>query len=138
SSAMDSQAHESFSISPGFYKKGEAKPRLARVPDRWVRSVEAMKNSGAPWQLVTTFNEWGEGTAVESAKQWASYTTMGGYLDVLHRILVGRGAPPPPTTTTPTTGPRTTTTRPQPTTTTIGGTPGNIRHIVVITEENRT
>ena len=26
-----------------------------------------MVASNAPWQLVTTFNEWGEGTAVESA-----------------------------------------------------------------------
>ena len=26
--------------------------------------------SHARWQLVTTFNEWGEGTAVEGAKQW--------------------------------------------------------------------
>ena len=39
SSATDSQAQESFSISPGFYKKGEASPRLARDPARWAQNV---------------------------------------------------------------------------------------------------
>jgi hypothetical protein len=45
-----------------------------------------MVNSGAPWQLVTTFNEWGEGTAVESAQEWASASGYGTYLDTLHAI----------------------------------------------------
>ena len=40
--------------------------------------------SGAPFQLVTTFNEWGEGTAVESAQEWASSSGYGAYLDALH------------------------------------------------------
>jgi hypothetical protein len=44
-----------------------------------------MVASGAPWQLVTTFNEWGEGTAVESAEEWASSSGYGDYLDALHR-----------------------------------------------------
>jgi len=43
-----------------------------------------MNASGAPFQLVTTFNEWGEGTAVESATEWASASGYGAYLDVLH------------------------------------------------------
>jgi hypothetical protein len=133
--ATDSQSQNSFSISPGFYKKGEASPRLTRDPARWAQDVQAMKDSRAPWQLVTTFNEWGEGTSVESAKQWASYSGRGTYLDVLHNILVG-GTPPPTTTTTsrPTT---TTTTRPT-TTTTTGGVPGTVKHVVVVMEENRT
>lgn len=132
--ATDSQPQNSFSISPGFYKKGEASPRLARDPARWAQNVRSMVASRAPWQLVTTFNEWGEGTSVESAKQWASSTGRGTYLDVLHQILVGGG--PPPTTTTTTSHP-TTTTRPT-TTTTTGGPPGKVKHVVVVTEENRT
>jgi hypothetical protein len=40
--------------------------------------------SGAPFQLVTTFNEWGEGTAVESAREWSSASGYGTYLDILH------------------------------------------------------
>jgi hypothetical protein len=40
--------------------------------------------SGAHWHLVTSFNEWGEGTAVESATQWPSPSGHGVYLDALN------------------------------------------------------
>jgi hypothetical protein len=33
---------------------------------------------------VTTFNEWGEGTAVEPAREWRSKSGFGKYLDALH------------------------------------------------------
>jgi len=68
----------SFTISPGFWKVGTPTPRLVRDPSRWTTDVRAMAASGAPWQLVTTFNEWGEGTAIESSSDWN--TT---YLDIL-------------------------------------------------------
>jgi Glycosyl hydrolase family 99 len=130
--ATDSQLQNSFSISPGFYKKGEALPRLARDLTRWEQNVRSMVASQAPWQLVTTFNEWGEGTSVESATQWSSYSGQGSYLDVLHDVLVGGGQPP---TTTTTSSPTTTV---APTTTTATGSPGNVKHVVVVMEENRT
>jgi hypothetical protein len=38
------------------------------------------------WRLVTTFNEWGEGTAVEASTSWGT-----AYLDAL-----ANAAPPPP------------------------------------------
>jgi hypothetical protein len=81
--AADSQPGYSYSISPGFWKKGDS-VRLARDPVRWRQNVAAMRASGAPWQLVTTFNEWGEGTSVESATQWATSSGAGLYLDALH------------------------------------------------------
>ena len=38
-----------------------------------------------PWQLITTFNEWQEGTAVEDADTWHSTLTgESQYLDTLH------------------------------------------------------
>ena len=43
-----------------------------------------MIRSRARWQLVTTFNEWPEGTAVESAREWATPSGKGAYLDALH------------------------------------------------------
>ena len=43
-----------------------------------------MVASGKQWQLVTTFNEWGEGTAVEGATEWESPSGFGAYLDALH------------------------------------------------------
>jgi hypothetical protein len=42
-----------------------------------------MVASGEPWQLVTTFNEWGENSATESAAEWASPSGYGQYLDAL-------------------------------------------------------
>ena len=83
-SEVDSQGTHSYTISPGFYKFSEGSPRLARDPARWVNDVRAMNCSSAAFKLVTTFNEWGEGTAVESATQWASGSGQGTYLDALH------------------------------------------------------
>jgi len=43
-----------------------------------------MVTSGQSWQLITSFNEWGEGTSVEGATQWATPSGQGAYLDALH------------------------------------------------------
>ncbi|MEP6753145.1 MAG: hypothetical protein ABI959_10410 [Candidatus Dormiibacterota bacterium] len=84
--AADSQPGFSFTISPAFWKATERAPRLARDPSRWAKSVAAMVASKAPWQLVTTFNEWGEGTSIESAVEWQSASGYGSYVDVLHDV----------------------------------------------------
>jgi Glycosyl hydrolase family 99 len=89
--ASDSQPGYSFSLSPGFWKKGDA-VRLGRNPATFASNAQRMLASHAPWQLVTTFNEWGEGTAVESAWQWASASGYGTYLDILH-TLTNHSAP---------------------------------------------
>ncbi len=73
-----------FTISPGFWRADEAAPRLARDPAAWKQNVRDMVASSQPWHLITTFNEWGEGTAVESATDWASTSGFGVYLDALH------------------------------------------------------
>ncbi|MHB8669732.1 MAG: glycoside hydrolase family 71/99 protein [Acidimicrobiales bacterium] len=74
----------STTISPGFFHVLEPKPRLDRDLGSWQSAVRYMTASGDPFQLVTTFNEWGEGTSVESATLWASASGFGSYLDVLH------------------------------------------------------
>ncbi len=81
--AEDHQGSLSFTISPGFWKVGES-PRLTRDLTRWAQNVKDMIASGSRWQLVTTFSEWGEGTAVEPATEWASTSGYGQYLDALH------------------------------------------------------
>ncbi len=91
--ASDHQSGYSFAVSPGFWKKGDV-VRLARNLSTWNTNVSSMVASGEPWQLVTTFNEWGEGTIVESAVEWASASGYGQYLDVLHNN--GNGVPPTP------------------------------------------
>jgi hypothetical protein len=142
--ATDSQAGYSYAISPGFYKYGETSPRLARDPARWATNVQSMIASKAPWQLITTLNEWGEGTSVESAQQWATASGYGTYIDILHQYLVGSATTTTtPTTTTPTTTTPTTT---APTTTTAAstgvcnnaGTPTAHQKVVVFAFENRT
>ncbi len=100
--AEDAKTGYSFSISPGFWKANERKPRLVRSISRWRRQVRDMVSSRAPWQLITSFNEWGEGTAVESAKEWTTHTGFGAYLDVLHRTPT-RVPPTPPPPTVPST-----------------------------------
>ena len=81
--ADDHQAGYSYTISPGFWLTTST-VRLPRDLARWQQSVRNMVASREPWQLVTTFNEWGEGTAVESATEWSSASGYGAYLDVLH------------------------------------------------------
>ena len=81
--AEDHQAGRCFAISPGFWLATGA-VRLARDLARWQQEVRDMVASREPWQLVTTFNEWGEGTAVETATEWPSASGFGAYLDALH------------------------------------------------------
>jgi hypothetical protein len=80
------QHHKGYSyvISPGFWRADESTPRLVRDPDMFYQNVREMVASGEPWQLVTTYNEWGEGTAIERCYDWQSDTEYGKYLDALH------------------------------------------------------
>lgn len=89
--AEDHQSSLSYTISPGFWLMGNT-IRLGRDITRWNQNVQNMVNSGAQWQLITTFNEWGEGTAVEPAGEWASPSGYGQYLDALHNNG-GAGSP---------------------------------------------
>ena len=76
---------DSFAIAPGFWKADDPAPRNPRVGRiRFCEQVALMNESGQKWQLVISFNEWGEGTAVESAVEWQSASGYGDYLDCLH------------------------------------------------------
>jgi acid phosphatase len=91
----------SFNISPGFWKYDEATPRLVRDPARWATNVAHLKASNAAWKLVTSWNEWGEGTSVEPSPSWQSGSGWGTYVDELHRQLVEWVTPSPsPSTST--------------------------------------
>jgi len=74
----------SFTVSPGFWKAGTTygtAPFLARDRIRWQGNVAAMNASGAKWQMVTTYNEWGEGTAIESSSGCLATVLSGTYCD---------------------------------------------------------
>ena len=85
--ALASQPGFSTTISPGFWRADMAAPMLPRVGKQvWRQNVAKMVNSKDDWQLITSFNEWGEGTSVESAREWDSSSGYGFYLDALHDI----------------------------------------------------
>ena len=66
-------------------------------PTVGIRMSKLWWPSGAPWQLIATFNEWGEGTSIESAKEWETSPGYGARTDALHSN--GNSAPPPPSPT---------------------------------------
>lgn len=75
-----------YSISPGFHFAVEDRPKRRRHLRTWDRAVRRMAASQAQFHFVISFNEWGEGTAIESATQWRSPSGYGRYLDVLRRV----------------------------------------------------
>jgi calcineurin-like phosphoesterase family protein len=105
--ATDNQSAYSFAISPGYDKQGETqqcavgvpcstlgnancttagstcRPYLRRDLHRFEQNVCTMNSKTTyAFHLVTSFNEWGEGHAVESAAEWTD-GTQGRYLNVL-------------------------------------------------------
>ena len=80
-------APDSYMISPGFEEMQEPQSRLSRDLERWRQNVADMVASQARWQLVISFNEWPEGTSVESAREWATPSGYGAYLDALHELI---------------------------------------------------
>jgi hypothetical protein len=77
----------SFVISPGFRRASSSGAPEGKFLSRnlpvWRQQVRGLIASTAKWKLVTTFNEWGEGTAVEPARQWPSPSGNGYFLEVL-------------------------------------------------------
>ena len=75
----------SSSISPGFWRADMEEHILPRVSEeQFCANVKQMVSNGDPWQLITTFNEAGEGTNIEASPHWSSDTIYGFYLDCLH------------------------------------------------------
>ncbi len=87
----DPQGKYSYTISPGYWRAGDA-TRLPRDLTRWYDSIRKMVASSAALQLISTFNNWGDGTAIESAQEWQTASGYGAFLDALH--VDGQGTPP--------------------------------------------
>lgn len=78
-------------VSPGFWFWSDASPQLARDITRFKADLVAMKASGVLWQLITSFNEYGEGTVIEPStgtgvgtSSWPASTS---YLDAVHDVF---------------------------------------------------
>jgi len=75
----------SYVIAPGFWRADENEPASPRFSkEEWYSMVQNMVKSNEPFQLIISFNEWGEGTAIESAEEWSSSSGHGYYIDALH------------------------------------------------------
>jgi len=74
-------------ISPGFKHADPNKGTfLERASEElWTDLAKEMVGSEVDWQLITSYNEWGEGTSVESALDWQTESGYGMYLDVLNK-----------------------------------------------------
>jgi hypothetical protein len=79
-------------IMPGFWLADRQSSSLSRDLGRWRAAAREMTMRGDPFQLVVSFNEWGEGTAIESATAWATPSSHGAYLDVLREELAAAQA----------------------------------------------
>lgn len=87
---VDVQKGYSAMAGPGFWLVGKDKPMLERDLGRFREQVRQVARSGEPFQLIISYNEWGEGTACESASEWASATGHGRCMDILHEVFGGR------------------------------------------------
>ena len=111
----DHQAGYSYAVSPGFWLDG-AVERLPRDLGEFQSAAQRMVASDAPFKLVTTWNEMGEGSGVEPAQQTLVNGAQEGahpngypfdnlYIDALAGALpplergTGAGIPPTPTNT---------------------------------------
>jgi hypothetical protein len=110
SSRLHQHAPYSAAVSPGFWHDGDAAPTLARDLAAFRSAAQQMVGANTAFKLVTTWNEWGEGTGVEPAEQVRYNAATGreepnpngapfrnAYVDALRDILppleAGTGAP---------------------------------------------
>ena len=84
---LDIQAGYSAVASPGFFKYNEATPEVPRDPAAFQQEVTSVATSDEPFQLIVSYNEWGEGTSIESATAWPSASGHGVYMDILHQMF---------------------------------------------------
>ncbi|MFC1433778.1 sigma-70 family RNA polymerase sigma factor [Streptacidiphilus sp. N1-3] len=86
-SSLDIQKGYSAILSPGFWKNDQATPSVPRDLTRFRKDATTVATSGEPFQLLVTYNEWGEGTAAESSTDWPSASGHGAYMDILHQVF---------------------------------------------------
>jgi hypothetical protein len=59
----------SFQVSVGYWQANEPEPRLERVGADYAKAVRQMVAATVDWEVVVSFNEWGEGHAIEPEEE---------------------------------------------------------------------
>jgi hypothetical protein len=72
----------SYTILPGFWLGGSPTPVTTRNLATWNTNIASMIASAKTWQIVISFNEWGEGSIIEPSDELGT-----AYLDALHDAL---------------------------------------------------
>ncbi len=75
-SRTNQQDTYSYMVSPGFWRSGDT-VRLPRDLNAFTTAVQSMVAANATWKLTETWNEWGEGSAVEPGMQVIQATSSG-------------------------------------------------------------
>ncbi|NRA47257.1 MAG: hypothetical protein HRU09_20085 [Oligoflexales bacterium] len=77
------EGSSSFVVSPGYRKANYDDGKfLRRNSSDWEAAVKNMVDSNAIWHLITTFNEWGEGTGIEPVHNYNYYNAPGNPHDI--------------------------------------------------------
>jgi glycoprotein endo-alpha-1,2-mannosidase len=76
----------SMAVSPGFWRWADhGAPRLGRDPAAFSSALAQIVAAHPDWQLVGTWNEWGEGSGVEPSSEYGTQ-----YIDLLGAGLMAR------------------------------------------------
>jgi hypothetical protein len=79
----DRQPGFSFTIGPEFWHWSHASATIPRDMARFKSTIRAMVASGESWQLIISYNEWGEGTVIEPGTHRTQGFWGNQYLDAL-------------------------------------------------------
>ena len=70
-------------ISPGWWPAGDASPGFARDLSQWHDDLVAMQSSAARWHLITSFNDFADGTSIEPTDEYGHAA-----LDIAGKVLL--------------------------------------------------
>ncbi len=73
----------SYSISPGYWPAGDATPGFARDAAQWHHDLVAMASSPARWHIITSFNDFADGSSIEPTAEYGN-----GALDTAGKVLL--------------------------------------------------
>lgn len=62
----------SYAISPGYWPAADSTPGTARDLAQWHTDLVAMQSSAAHWHLITSFNDFADGTSIDPTTEYGT------------------------------------------------------------------